>query len=208
MAYTNNLRVIAAICGNFFQESLVNPGAWENYTIGDHGYGLGQWSDYEGVVYRRTALFQYMYDHGYYIDNGQGQLEFLIYENVWNIPGPSTVPSSDFNSLSEFLASNSTDLTYLTLEWMYHWEGIDDDSEQTRISYAQSFYTIFLDDDGVRNPWYARNAPLTAAETVSNTLLIKDFFLGGTPPEPPEPPAPLPKKHKGLPPWLIYKLTK
>lgn len=208
MAYTNNLRVIAAICGNFWQESTVNPGIWENLTVGDHGYGLGQWSDYEGVVYRRTALFEWLYDHNYPRDSGQGQCEFIIAENVWNIPGPSTVSPSDFSSLTEYLSSNTTDLTYLTLEWMYHWEGIDDDSEGTRISAAQNFYNLFLNDDGTRNPWIARNDYLSHTEAESNALLIKDFFLGGTPPEPPEPPAPLPKKRKGLPPWLIYKLTK
>lgn len=210
MAYTTNLYVIAAICGNFWQESTVNPGIWENLTVGAPGYGLGQWTDNPPIVERRTALFNYLDSHGYSRDSGEGQLEFLIYENVWNKPGPSTVAPSIYNTLTEYLQSNLTDLTFLTLEWMYHWEGIDDDSEETRISAANSFYNLFINDDGTRNPWYASNSYLSHVQAESNALLIKDFFIGETPPEPPEPPgpAPLPTKRKGLPPWLIYKLMK
>lgn len=208
MAYTTNIYVIAAICGNFWQESTVNPGIWEGLIEGAPGYGLGQWTDNLPIVERRTALFEYLDYHGYSRDSGQGQLEFLIQENVWNIPGPSSVPSSDFTSLSQFLSSTSQNIEYLTLEWMYHWEGIDDDSEDKRISFAEDIINLFLNDDDERRPWTTGNFYNTLEEARWNCLLIKDFFLGTEPPEPPEPPVPPHKKHKGLPPWLIYKLTK
>ena len=71
MAYTSNLKVVAAICGNFFQESGVNPGIWENLTPGAPGYGLGQWTDNPPNVYRRTALFNWLSANGYAQDSGQ-----------------------------------------------------------------------------------------------------------------------------------------
>lgn len=208
MAYTSNLCVVAAICGNFWQESTVNPGVWENLTPGDPGYGLGQWTDMAGIVYRRTALFNYLDSHGYARDSGEGQLEFLIYEDVWNIPGPSTVPASDFSSLSDFLASTSTNIEYLTLEWMYHWEGIDDTSEDRRIAFAESIYTQFLEDDGTRMGWYTGNYLCSETEARWNSLLIKDFLYGTSPGPGPDPPHPIPPhtRRKGLPPWFIAKL--
>ena len=39
MSISSNLYVIAAICGNFYQESTVNPGIWEGLTPNAPGYG-------------------------------------------------------------------------------------------------------------------------------------------------------------------------
>lgn len=206
MAITSNLYVIAAICGNFYQESTVNPGIWENLTVGAPGYGLGQWTNNE-TTSRRTALFNYLHDNGFAIDSGQGQLEFLMYEHIWV---PSLFVQSAYDTFYQFIASTSTNLYDLVQEFMFHWEGINDGSFNTRYSWAQTFLALFQNDSGTREPWTAGNFYLTEQQTINNALLIKDFFTGETPPEPPEPPgpAPLPTKRKGLPPWLIYKLMK
>ena len=76
--------VIAAICGNFWQESTVNPGLWQGTMIGSPGYGLGQWTD-NADTNRRTQLFNWLDANGYSRDDGNAQLEYLIYENVWFI---------------------------------------------------------------------------------------------------------------------------
>ena len=187
MAYTSNLKVVAAICGNFFQESGVNPGIWENLTIGAPGYGLGQWTDNPPNVYRRTALFNWLSANGYAQDSGQGQMEFLIYEDVWI---PSLFVTSQYNTLTDYLQSNNTSIHDLTLEWMYHWEGINDGTDPVRVSEANRFYNLFLNDDGTRSPWTARNGYLNQTECDNNALLIKDFLYGTpTPPTPPTPPT-------------------
>ena len=185
---TDNLYLISAICGNFWQESTINPGIWENLTVGAPGYGLGQWTDnYETT--RRTALFNWLDANGYDRDSGEGQLQFLIYENVWNKYGGGV--ESDFNTLEQFLNSGSTNIDYLTLEFMHHWEGIEDGTGQTRIQFAYEVYDYLINDDGVRFPWYSSNSYNETYKALDNSLLIMDFFLeeSPTPPTPPEPPT-------------------
>ena len=188
MGYTNNLKVVAAICGNFFQESGVNPGIWENLTVGAPGFGLGQWTDNPPQVMRRTALFNWLDSNGFSRDSGQGQMEFLIYEDIWV---PSLITQSAYNTLSDYFNSSSTSIQDLVLEFMYHWEGINDGTDTTRIQEANRFYNIFINDDEIRQPWTARNGYLTQLECDNNALLIKDF-LYTTSPTPPTPPTPIP----------------
>lgn len=214
MAYSTNPYVIAAICGNFYQESKVNPGAWEGYTWGNPGYGLGQWTDNPPVVLRRTALFNWLSAHNYPIDSGQGQLEFLIAEDIW-LPQNPNFPYSDYPTLTDYLQSTSTDLAALVKEFMWHWEGIDDGSYNTRYSWASQMLLIFQSTLAQREPWIAVNSQISDTQATWNSLNVYDFFMGTTPtppgPDPPTPPTPVPPYHrtrKGLPPWLIYKLTK
>lgn len=187
---SNNLYVIAAICGNFYQESTVNPGIWEGLTVGAPGYGLGQWTDNPPSVMRRTALFNWLDANGYARDSGDGQLAFLVYENLWI---PSLISPSAYQTLADFFQSTSTNLQDLVLEWMYHWEGINDGTDGIRYSAAQHFLSAFQNDDGTRLPWFSGNYYLTLnAESTDNSLRIMDFFLGSSPPgpQPPTPPTP------------------
>ena len=185
---TNNLYVIAAICGNFWQESTVNPGIWEGLTVNAPGFGLGQWTDNPPVVERRTALFNWLDANGYSRDSGLGQLRFLMYENVW-VPNGAGY-ASDYNTLTEFLHSTSTNLSDLTYEFFHHWEGIHDASGPNRLDAAQRFLFLFENDPGTREAWHSGNYYNDWIDAQKNALLIMDFFLGDTPPEPPEPPEP------------------
>ena len=184
---SNNLYVIAAIAGNFYQESQVNPGAWQNWTIGDPGYGLGQWTDNPPQVMRRTALFNWLSANGYPQDSGAGQLAFLVNENVWI---PSLITPSSYNTLSDFFASTSTNMPDLVAEFMYHWEGINDSSFNTRLNAANLFLGDFQNDTGARVPWHSANAMLTLTESRENAMHVLDFFLGSTPPGPTPQPIP------------------
>lgn len=214
MAISSNLYVIAAICGNFWQESTVNPGIWERkdgQIINTPGYGLGQWTDNPPYVERRTALFNYLDSHGYARDSGDGQLEFLVYENIWI---PTTFQQSDYQTLTDFFQSTSIDLQALTREWMYHWEGIDDGSFNARWGAASDILQFFRDNSpsSYREPWFTVNDYLSMNQACWNSMRIMDFFLENEPPEPPEPPdppgpTPTRKKRKGLPPWLIYQIS-
>lgn len=202
MAITTNKRVIAAICGNFWQESTVNPGIWENLTIGAPGFGLGQWTD-NSEVSRRTALFNYLDSHSYSRDSGPGQLEFLVYENSWL--GNGAGYQSAYSSLTDFFNSTSTNLDDLTLEFFHQWEGIDDGTGQIRIDAAWDFYDLFVNDDGTRHSWYASNSYNSQYQANWNALNILDYMLGTTPPTPPGPIPP--HQRKRMPLWLMYKIT-
>lgn len=187
---SNNLAVIAAVCGNFWRESTVNPGIWESLTVGAPGYGLGQWTDLPQYgLTRRTQLFNWLSANSYTQDSGIGQLEYLVYENYWT---PASIQLSAYNTLSDFLGSTSTNVHDLTLEYMYHWEGINDNSAQIRLDAADRFYNLFQNDPGTRQAWRASNAYLSQAQADWNALLIMDWFLGGTPPGPGPGPGPTP----------------
>lgn len=175
---TTNFRVIAAICGNFYQESTVNPGIWENLTVGAPGYGLGQWTD-NAQVSRRTALFNWLSANGYAQDSGDGQLAFLIYENVWLTAGAAG--PARFSSLSDFLSSTSTNLEMLTGEFMHSWEGIDDGTLPVRLEFAEIVLDRFLNDSGNRWPWYTSNSYNSRVYAYRNSMRILDFFLGNSP---------------------------
>lgn len=183
---TNNLYVIAAICGNFWQESTVNPGIWENLTVGAPGYGLGQWTDNPPQVMRRTALFDWLDANNYPRDSGDGQLEFLMYENIWV---PSLIQQSSYNTLNDYLTTSSTNLHDLVLEFMYHWEGINDGTDTIRYNMAEDFLYEFQNDSGERMPWYTSNSYNSVNYARWNSLRIKDFFMGFVPPTPPTPPT-------------------
>lgn len=185
MSVCSNLYVIAAICGNFWQESQVNPGAWEGWAVGNPGFGLGQWTDNPPAVMRRTALFNWLDANGYARDSGDGQLAFLVHENLWI---PSLFQQSSYNTLTEYFQSTSTDISALTREWMYHWEGIDDGSFSNRYNFALSIYDFMASGETWREPWFAINDRLTENEARWNSLRVMDFFLGEEPgPGPDEP---------------------
>lgn len=190
MSISTNLHVIAAICGNFYQESTVNPGIWEGLVVGNPGYGLGQWTDNPPVVMRRTALFDWLNNNSYPQDSGEGQLKFLVHENIWI---PQTFTQSQYNTLTEFFNSTDTSTARLVEEFMYHWEGINDSSYNTRLDYALHIYNILNNPPSTRKAWYSGNYYLDNTVLIDgysacdwNSLLVYDFFTGNTP-EPPEP---------------------
>lgn len=178
MAITSNLRVIAAICGNFWQESTVNPGIWEGLTPNAPGYGLGQWTDSPPNVMRRTALFNWLAANGYAQGSGEGQLAFLVHENLWI---PSLITPSAYSSLSDFFSSTSTSLHDCVLEWMYHWEGINDGTDSVRLAAAQRYYDLFINDPGTRGAWTSGNFYCSQAQADNNALLIKEWLTGSSP---------------------------
>ena len=184
MPYSTNLYVIAAICGNFYQESTINPGIWEGLTVGAPGYGLGQWTDNPPTVMRRTALFNWLSLHGFSQDSGEGQLAFLIHENVWL--GNGAGYQSAYSSLTDFLNSISTNLSDLTYEFFHQWEGIDDGTGPVRLQFAEDCLDRFQHDSGNRDPWYSSNSYNSIVHAFMNAYLVKDFFTG-TSPTPPGP---------------------
>ena len=179
--------VIAAMCGNFWTESSINPGIWESlnaqtdYTAQYVGYGLGQWTNVGTSHGRLYNLMNFLSNSGYSKDSGDGQLEFLIAENYWT-------PVSDytFQNLNEFLTSTSTDIAMLTHAFNRCWEGIHNNTWDTRVTQAENCYNYILahkDDTGITG-WITGNRFLSYDERMNNAVMIYRWIsshIGGDP---------------------------
>ena len=139
-----------------------------------------------------------MTENGYEMDDGNGQLSFLVQENLWI---PSDEYGEQFGSLQEFLTSDSTDLERLTHAWNNAWEGIHDASWDTRVEYAQrclEYITAHAQDTSITE-WKTGNRYLSEEETLNNAVMVYRWLSaggggGGNP-------TPI-KKKKGMPVWM------
>lgn len=195
MANNVTVYVVSAICGNFWQESGINPGVWENLSAGTwtdllKGYGLGQWTNTQGNTHGRLyQLHDYLQSNGYADDSFDGELAFIEYENVWY----RQAEAAQFQNLQDFLSSQSTDLTMLTHAWNMGWEGIHDSSWNQRVTnafnvcdYIQNNY-----DPITYQPWWwTGNRYLSNQERYDNAMYMYHLWNGGSPaPVPPTPPS-------------------
>lgn len=184
--------VIAAICGNFWTESNVNPGVWESLTPvawnalwsnNTGGYGLGQWTNTGGDTHGRLyKLHEYLSSNGYDNDSMEGQAAYIIEENVWN-KGASYQQEISYTSLEEFLNSDSTDLNYLTKAWLYCWEGINNDTLSQRQAQAKKAYDYIVAhaNDSSITAYYHSNNYLSESEILDNCVMLYRIMggLGG-----------------------------
>lgn len=157
--------VVAAICGNWWQESTINPGIWEGLVVGAPGYGFGQWTGS-----RRTALFNFLDSEGYARDSGSGQLAFFIKEDVWYRNGYG----ENFLNLKDFLSSDSTDLQFLTYAFLQGWEGIWDGTETIRYEAAVKCYDYIVAhaEDEPATGFFKGNRFLSEPERLHNAVII------------------------------------
>lgn len=177
-----SLYVVAAICGNMVQESNINPGLWESLMAGqftdlNKGFGLGQWTNTGGDTHGRLyQLSQYLSEHGYAYDDGNGQLEYFIHENTW-------YPNSayPFNNLTEFLQSDSTDIEMLTHAFNQCWEGIRDASWNIRVDWAKQCYDFILlhANDVTINTWITGNRYLESNDIFNNAVMVYRYLSAG-----------------------------
>jgi hypothetical protein len=196
--------VVSAICGNMWQESGVNPGMWEgqnvsSFTALNVGFGLGQWTNTGGDTHGRLyKLHEWLQENGYQDDDGVGQLNYLIHENVWY----SRDEASQYATLTDFLTSSSTDLAELTHAFNVGWEGIHDHTWDFRVTYAEKCYDFITKhaNDTSINKWFSKNEFLTIDERLNNAVLIYRFLSaggggGGT----------HTTKKKSMPVWMMIK---
>ena len=165
------LPVIAAICGNSWQESTINSGLEEAVT--HNGWGLFQWS-----FDRRTALEAWLTTNGYALDDPYGQLQYLIVENEW-----TQVEPYPFATLEEFLQSTSTDIEMLTRAWEDCWERSGDDETliQQRIRYANTCYDYIrahAQDTSIID-WYISSSYLPEEQTLNNAVMMYRYLSAG-----------------------------
>ena len=165
------LPVIAALCGNSWKESQINPGL-EEYG-GGGGWGLFQWTRS-----RRTAFESWCVQNGFTFDDPNGQVQYLIYENFWQ---PNAL--YPFQTLTDFLNSQSTNVEMLTRAWEDCWE-ISDDSEaqiQERIAWANqcySYITIHAQDTSIFE-WYISSQYITEQQTLNNAVMLYRILSTG-----------------------------
>lgn len=182
--------VVAAICGNWMRESTLNPGQWE---IGyKQGFGLGQWTD-NSETDRRTRLLNWLSQKGYATNDGDGQLEYLIAENVWYKTGDA----AQFKDLQAFLNSDSTDIDMLTSAFLTGWEGMPGDHLEERINYAKGYYQYISEHyEDTPKAWYNKEDYNNPASTImaygseanyNNALLIYKHLSGVIPGPGPSP---------------------
>ena len=203
-----NIYVIAAICGNFWGESSLNPGIWESLISGsftdlNKGFGLGQWTNTGGDTHGRLyQLHSYMSGRGLEDSDLYGQLDYVKKENVWH-KGASYQQAITFNSLEEFFNSKSTDLDYLVKAWMYCWEGIATSDLANRQGYAKKcldYIRAHAEDPSIFT-YYKGNRYLSEAERLNNVVMIYRYWNagggggGGTPTD----------EKKNMPVWMMIK---
>lgn len=208
-----SLYVLCAILGNWWGESNINPGIWEGLQVVSwdtwyHGYGFGQWTNTSASNMRLQNLYNYMTAHNYDPWDPYGQIEFLLYENVWY----QEAEASAYSSLTDFLLSTDTDITALTHAWCIGWEGIHDSSWDTRVQHAYDIYSYIMQhaNDPSITAWTIENNFLSVTDLCNNGVLLYRYFDSGailpvpTPPYPPVPPEPG-KGKKHMPVWMMIR---
>lgn len=184
----SSLYVIAALCGNAWRESNINPGLTQR---GADGYGLFQWSGG-----RRTNLDNWLQEHGYPHNSAKGQVEFLKYENEWQ------GSFGGISSLDEFFNSKSGNIAMLTEAFMVCWERPGKPHLDERIAHAHQCYAFIQNNaqDTNINTWFDEDRYLTESEILNNAVLLYRLLSagGGGGGEPTEP-------IKGMPLWMKIK---
>lgn len=184
VGYGVSIYVVAAMCGNFWQESGINPGIWEGLSVAGwdsllHGYGLGQWTNTNGDTHGRLyRLHEFLVSNGYQEDSGNGELAFLIDENYWI---PHDAYGTAYSSLTDFLASDSTDIAALTHAYNDGWEGIHDSSWDLRVEYARrcfDYIQAHANDSSITN-WITGNRYLSEEERLNNAVMVYRWLSAG-----------------------------
>lgn len=186
--YGSSLYVIAAILGNWYQESQLNPGMWQfgpgAWTDLYNGYGLGQWTNQPGSSLL-SDMHTWLSAQGYADNDGDGQVAYFLHENRWLTTGTGAPWAQDFPDLEAFLKSNSTNLNDLTHAFMNCWEGLADNSQWAYLSnrqqYAQQFYDyLSANYNKPASQWYTADSYITLEQSQNNAILIYRALSAGT----------------------------
>lgn len=166
--YGVSIYVIAAIAGNWWIESNINPGLPQQG--GGDGYGLGQWSGG-----RRVNLMKWLGENGYSMDSPEGQLEFFIHENDWQ------GSFGGISSLEGFLQSTSTDIAMLTEAFMKCWERPGVPALDERIKRAKQCYDYINAhaNDSSITKWWVTDFYLPEEQILNNAVMLFRYLSAG-----------------------------
>ena len=180
--------VIAAMCGNFWRESTVNPGIWESLTpmpwdfvyayTGVGGFGLGGFTNTfqpstGQVDWRLRNYHDWCVQNGYSEDDGNAVLYYIVFvERLW----AGHYQNDDFDA---WLNSTETDLYTLVDQWCTYWEGVPGDHMTERFDYAQRALQYIQDhknDDPTQYTWIAGNWYSSEPQILNNIMCLYFWF--------------------------------
>lgn len=165
------LNAIAAMLGNMEKESTINPGIWGNLDPGgtpeDTGYGLVQWTPY-------TRITQWLTNHGYKLDSGDGQCAKLVEEMTSPNLEVTWIETDAYPISFREFAYSDRDVSWLAMAFLANYERPADPDQPDRATLAQKWYTFLssgfifkprLTTDGMGGSkyWYSDGNPFYAA---------------------------------------------
>lgn len=187
----SSIYVVSALAGNAWRESHINP------TVGQQGgtaFGIFQW---DGT--RKTALKNWLIENGYSDVDPYGQMKYLIVENDWQ------GSYGGISSLTDFMSSDSTNITTLTRAFCYCWERPGKPATQERINFANKALSYIAEhaNDASITGWETEPMYyLTENQALKNAVLMYRYYSGGV--TPPPHPTPTGEKKK-MPVWMMVR---
>lgn len=133
--YGFSINAIAAMLGNIQTESGVNPGIWQDRTVGTGGYGLVQWTPY--TKYSEWA-------GGDWENNGDKECERIAYEFSHDIQYAST--KSYPLSADQFKTSDKAP-GYLANAFLYNYERPSNLNQPKRARQAEAWYKFLTGEE-------------------------------------------------------------
>ena len=166
--YGSSVYVIAALAGNAWRESHINPTLQQ---LGGGAFGIFQW---DGT--RREALLSWLSDNGYEATDPNGQMQYLIVEGDWQ------GTYGGISSLDEFMQSDSTDVAMLTTAFCTCWERPGVPALDERIQFANKaceYIQEHANDTSITTwetePMYY----LSEAQALKNAVLMYRYYSAG-----------------------------
>lgn len=139
-----SLNAISAMLGNMETESTINPGIWQNLTVGTGGYGLVQWTP-------ATNYTNWANANNHSLTDGYWQCVWL--KDV-TVPFGQWIPTSAYNlSWQQFLTSAESP-AWLARAFLYNFERPEDPGATvvTRASDAEKWYTYLSGEEPGPDP--------------------------------------------------------
>lgn len=166
--YGASAYVIAALAGNAWRESHINPTLSQ---LGGGAFGLFQW---DGS--RRDALLTWLNENGYENTSPNGQMEYLVVEGDW-------IGTFDgISSLMEFLTSSSTNVASLTEAFCTCWErpGVPALNERIEFAHEALEYILLHANDTAIVEWETKPMYyLSRQQALHNAVLMYRFYSAG-----------------------------
>lgn len=166
--YGSSVYVIAALAGNAWRESHINPTLQQ---LGGGAFGIFQW---DGT--RREALLSWLSDNGYESTDPNGQMQYLIVEGDWQ------GSYGGISSLDEFMQSDSTDVAMLTTAFCTCWERPGVPALDERIEFANKALEYIQDNANDTSITTWETEPmyyLSEAQALKNVVLMYRYYSAG-----------------------------
>lgn len=166
--YGTSVYVIAALAGNAWRESHINPTL---HQLGGGAFGIFQW---DGT--RREALLSWLSDNGYESTDPNGQMQYLIVEGDWQ------GSYGGISSLDEFMQSDSTDVAMLTTAFCTCWERPGVPALDERIQFANKALEYIQDNANDTSITTWETEPmyyLSEAQALKNAVLMYRYYSAG-----------------------------